>query len=232
MHRNESVKSYNCKECVFKTPNQAQLQKHVLIHCTQQKEKEFNCTKCDFQATSNLQLSKHSNLKHALPDKDNRGNLLKCNNCGEEFGNKRNLMIHRKSKHSNTVAPCKNKLVGKCSFTDEMCWWKHGDISEKSSESIMCYICNETFESKTKMMLHRKIDHRNLVRMCNNYLEKNCMFQSKSCWFLHDEEVFEHEEDIDKEDEGIKNESDSVFQNLLKNKKPPIGGNKKKQKTD
>ena len=41
----EFEKSFNCKECSFKTVTQVQLQKHVLVHCTQQKEEEFNCNK-------------------------------------------------------------------------------------------------------------------------------------------------------------------------------------------
>ena len=133
------------------------------------------------------------------------------------------------------MAPCRNNLVGKCTFTDEMCWWKHEEISEKRSESVICYICNETFETRTKMMLHRKIEHRNLVRICNNYVKNNCMFQNKSCWFLHEEESFEFEEHLEKEDEEIsenKTESDSDFQKVFQNMKPPIGGRKTKQKTD
>ena len=112
-------------------------------------------------------------------------------------------------------------------------------FQKKKPESVVCYICNENFESKTKMMLHRKKDHKNLVRLCHKYLEKNCMFQNKSCWFLHDEEVFESEDNLGEENKvnsvnqnANQNKSDSVFQNLLKNKKPPIGGKKNKQKTD
>jgi hypothetical protein len=90
---------------------------------------------------------------------------------------------------------------------------------------------NIIFQEKIKnaykpLMLHRKIDHTNLVRRCINYLKK------KSCWFLHDEEAFESEEHLEKEDEENKNETDLVFQNLFKNMKPPIGGRKTKQKTD
>ena len=136
------------------------------------------------------------------------------------------------------MAPCRNNLLGKCTFTDEICWWNHGEVSEKRSESVVCYICNETFETKTKMMLHRKIDHFNVVRICNNYLKNNCMFQSKSCWFLHDEQSLESEEQFEKEDEKEdeeittnKTESDSVFQRVFRNMKPPIG-RKTKQKLD
>ena len=66
-------------------------------------------------------------------------------------------------------------------------------------------------------------------------MKKNCMFQSKSCWFLHDEEATESEEHLEKEDEENcenKNETDSVFQDLFKKMKPPIGGRKTKEETD
>ena len=185
-------------------------------------------------------------MKHSCHETHTRPGLIKCNNCGEQFSDKRNLMNHRKLNHLNTVANCRNNLVGKCSFSDKMCWWNHSEISGKQSDSVDCYICNETFETRAKMMFHRKLHHTSLVRICNNYLKNNCMFQSKSCWFLHEEVEFdfnreteEHfekaEEQLEKENEenyDDKDESSSVFQRVPRKMKPPLKGKQTKQKME
>ena len=76
-----------------------------------------------------VRLGKHINLKHAIYDKDQRGDMINCKNCGEQFGSKRNLINHRKSNQSNTVAPCRNNILGKCPFTDEMKGFRKKDLT-------------------------------------------------------------------------------------------------------
>ena len=56
---------------------------------------------------------------------------LKCKTCGTEFLTKPQLMTHRKLEHPNTVAPCKNYLVGQCDY--EFCWWMH---KERGAEQM------------------------------------------------------------------------------------------------
>ena len=159
---------------------------------------------------------------------------LSCRNCGEKFQSKRSLLDHRKHSHFNTVAFCRNYQEGKCPFTSEMCWWNHRELSDARSDVVGCYICNETFENKSEMMLHRKIMHPNHVRACQNFMKNNCRLQSKYCWFSHTEAMeTETEVETNKEDNiEHEKESDSVFQKVAGNKEPPIGGKKKKQKTE
>ena len=88
-------------------------------------EAQFNCSDCFFQGTNNDKLTKHISLKHTI--QPCMENIMKCKNCGEQFNNKRNLMYHRKSKHINSVAYCRNKLEGNCSYEDNMCWWNHAE---------------------------------------------------------------------------------------------------------
>ena len=113
-----------------------------------------------------------------------------------------------------------------------MCWWKHVDIQDSA---VDCYICSKRFESKSKMMLHRKIDHSNHVRTCQSFLENNCRFQNNTCWFSHPEEQMETDEFDEKDDQENKEdgeESISVFQKVNRKEKPPIRGQKSKQKMD
>ena len=129
------------------------------------------------------------------------------------------------------MAPCRNYQARKCTFTSEMCWWKHTD----NQDSINCYICNDSFESKTKMMLHRKIKHASHVRICQSFSKNNCRFPDNLCWFSHTEEPMETDVNLEDEDEEISEEgeeSNSVFQKIYRNPKPPRGGQTSKQKMD
>ena len=249
---------FKCKECTMKCSSKAFLDKHMeYAHIVLQKE-QFNCSSCDFQATSKIELNKHFNLKHKvngpfncsscvfhatskielnthfnLKHRENgqRGKqVIHCKTCNEQFSDKWNLMYHRKSQHINTVAMCRNHLEGKCQYTAEMCWWKHETSGNMMNEGVSCFICNETFESKTSMMKHRKDVHKSVVRRCEQFLKNNCRFHSKFCWFLHEEEDMETEESTTGGNDD-KEEQESVFQRVLEDIDPPI--NKlQKQKLD
>ena len=175
-------------------------------------EKEYNCINCDFQGTSSLLLKKHIELKHSpgLPKDEN----IKCRICGENFKVKWKLMIHRKEKHITSVAGCRNNLIGRCIFTDSMCWWNHG-AKHSSSDVIECFVCNVTFANKPDMMVHRKKTHSDIIKQCAKFDSNSCRFQESECWFKHDnvreEEV---EETID--------EHNLVFQKVSVNQEPPL----------
>ena len=110
----QTLSEYKCQKCEFKALNNVFLRRHMqLKHAGEEsnenitKEPEFNCKGCDFQGTSEEHLKKHFSLKHTIP----------CRNCKEEFQEKTKLMIHRKNKHPNTVAPCRKFAKGDCNFT-------------------------------------------------------------------------------------------------------------------
>ena len=171
---------------------------------------------------------KHTNLKHSPKAKTNEGDIL-CKICGESFREKWNLMRHRKKQHISFVAPCRNEIDGKCSYTSEMCWWNHSKAQNYSNENIICYKCSETFESKTDMMVHRKKKHASSVRICFKFAQNNCYYKNNSCWFLHEEEEIMDTDDIVEVDDRINIEEESVFQKVSENLRPPI---QKKQKLD
>ena len=188
-------------------------------------EKEYNCTECYFQGTKQMELDKHMNLKHRKVEADG---MIHCNSCGEGFRTKWDLMNHRKSLHSETVANCRNFMNGNCPYSDEMCWWNH---NKKQNESIKCYICSNTFENKTLLMSHRKINHGQLVKHCSQFQQNNCRFRSQACWFKHDEENDKEREDDDITMNDVRNERQSqpVFQKVSDNLDPPISKPEKKQ---
>ena len=232
-HSNESVFKTTsrdirlvCRECGFTAISKIELEKHKESeHVVEQADKEFNCKKCDFQATTENQLKKHFTLKHTLkgvPEDEE----IRCRICGEQEVGKRNLMVHRKQKHRNSVAPCQNYSKGKCPFSPESCWWIHEEISEKRDETVSCYTCDDTFKSKNEMMKHRKSMHEDFVKPCNRFLRNECQRQDKFCWFIHKEEGMETD-NLEKQEESKDNNQEeaskfeSVFQKVLGDLEPP-----------
>ena len=136
-------------------------------------------------------------------------------------------MKHRKDQHINNVAPFKNNVIGRCVYTAEMCWWNHNTNQDNLNANIKCFICNESFKSKSDMMAHRKRSHASYIRKCMKFAQNNCSFQSNSCWYLHDEDM---ETETTNEDENT-NTTEQVFRKASVNLKPPIN-KEKKQKID
>ena len=189
-----------------------------------QRVAEFNCRECSFQGTSKEELSKHINIKHRVEGSMN------CRICGESFTVKANLMNHRKNKHLKTVASCRNNLKGTCSFTNKKCWWNHADPDigmDVEGDVIECFICNVTFKSKGSMMIHRKKEHKAVVRKCNLFEENRCGFKEEACWYNHDDKN-DTEEGVDDENE-TEMQTQSVFQNAQEDLEPPIVNPKPKK---
>ena len=140
-------------------------------------------------------------------------------------------MNHRKSMHSTTVAVCKNYSEGMCNYSDEMCWWNHGEKTNDNEEHIKCFICNKIFESKAQMMSHRKLEHSNLITPCNKFRLGNCRFRMEVCWYKHELESEDHNNhntfanNFDEE-----RESESVFRRAPEVLEPPLLNQQKTKK--
>ena len=112
----------------------------------------------------------------------------KCRSCDEQFDNKSYMMRNIKQKHPNFVRPCRYNADGKCSFTADLCWYKHitnQTMKLTNENTFLCFTCQEGFKTKKWMMEHRKINHPENVRPCSKYLAGECEKCDKSCWFIH-----------------------------------------------
>ena len=76
-------------------------------------------------------------------------------------------------------------------------------------------------------MIHRKKEHKTVVRVCNLFLDGKCRFKETSCWFNH-EEI--NEDKSENEDINHKTE-ESVFQEVQENLKPPFQHQQSKSKS-
>ena len=165
------------------------------------------------------------NLKHRNVEND--VNVIKCRTCGECFSAKWNLMKHRKNMHSETVALCRNYIIGKCTYSDDMCWWNH---RQEKHESIKCFICNNIFESKMLLMRHRKKDHTQFVKTCNNSTQNNCRFQDDDCWFMHESNNDDNNDEANNQKSDAEDNLEPVFQDVSEDLAPPIQNRKKVSK--
>ena len=93
-------------------------------------------------------------------------------------------MMHRKTDHLSMVAQCRKNLIGKCTFSGELCWWNHNE--EEKNLNVECYFCENNFENRGKVMMHRKKEHPRTVRPCTKFLDSECNFGDETCWFKHE----------------------------------------------
>ena len=69
---------------------------------------------------------------------------------------------------------------------------EHADIEHTSPSFegdeqtfFACNFCQEAFESKRDLMLHRKESHSEKVSSCWQFSAGNCEFGEEKCWFVH-----------------------------------------------
>ena len=143
------------------------------------------CNICGFETEDGYQLDGHLWSEHE--DEDDL-KLFVCQYCDQSFSNLKNLMTHKKSNHLENVSICSHFSNGACPY-DETCWFQHvKDPKETSTElCIVCNICKKNFKSISDLMIHRKNEHEENIKMCRHFKQGNCTCNIK-CWFSHRKE--------------------------------------------
>ena len=64
-------------------------------------------------------------------------NTVTCRSCKNQFGNKHDMMSHRKKDYLNEVKDCKNFIAGlNCRMGPEWCWYRHDRTGTKSTSTL------------------------------------------------------------------------------------------------
>ena len=183
-HRKQIVEvqlKQNCAICKETFSSSIELRRHINNKHTNR----FNCDQCDFQGSSKMILTKHINLKHRTKC-DQEDGPLRCTLCQEQFTSLWNLNTHIRDTHGQQI-PCKFFQGGKCRFPEGVCWNKHEkEVIESvpNNESIFtCHVCKKQFSNKNEMMMHKKTNHPDKVKKCQESI--NCRFK-QTCWFTHE----------------------------------------------
>ena len=144
---------FNCRVCFFQGTTSAELKNHVDIKHTV--TGMFKCRNCGEAFNAKPELMIHRKLEHFNAVAPCLSNLngtcpytsdmcwwnhekqssntnptdesIKCYFCGITFVNRGTMMIHRKKEHKMAVRNCNLFLNDKCSFTEDSCWFNHGD---------------------------------------------------------------------------------------------------------
>ena len=169
------------------------------------------CEQCEYEAEDRYDLDAHESTEHTsfVPK---RHKPLPCNLCEHSFNKKYELMKHKKSEHTEKVRVCWNFPLGKCSFSDETCWFHH---SENTRDSYQCNLCDNKFLNQSQFLNHRKTYHEHVVPTCRNYSNGSCPYTNENCWFKHVESIHENE---NSENENYHENKNSENENNQENK--------------
>ena len=135
-----------------------------------------------------------------------------CKFCDEIFVSLHDLMKHKKTNHREKVSLCDNFSNGSCIYGDENCWFVHENETEKIKE-FKCNFCKKEFYKTSDFLKHRKMEHEQLVPVCNRFKDGKCIFGADKCWFQHKKD--ESDDDYDQ----VKNtnfENNEVIQKIFK----------------
>ena len=134
---------WNCKKCSYQTNSEGNLKKHekAAKHETvTEVPGGIRCNLCDkcFLNEDDIVIHKRNDHRSFKPcnnlpncpygtdcmfNHNPKPNKFTCYECGEEFEILRNLMAHRKKKH--TMNTCEKFLKDECKRTQETCWYNH-----------------------------------------------------------------------------------------------------------
>ena len=106
------------------------------------------CKLCDYEAEDKYDLDNHTWTEHEEPENE----PIVCNSCDKTFASLKQLMHHKKIKHSDKVRNCWKFIEGCCPFGEENCWFIH----DSKPNDFTCSICDEKFKTQTVIVKHRK----------------------------------------------------------------------------
>ena len=144
---------FNCIQCDFQGTSKLQIKKHIDVRHTRKNMNMGEIIECkycgkQFKERANFMLHRKSehprtvagcrNLSegkcnfseescwwsHSKQQNiDSEG--IECFICSESFGNRPDLMTHRKKEHPKIVQQCNLFRQNKCMFKNDLCWYSH-----------------------------------------------------------------------------------------------------------
>ena len=134
--------------------------------------------------------------EHALNTDMHLQTNFRCEICGKWCRTESDLTYHLKKHevvknvHSQEVQTCPYFLDGYCSFDSNECWFNHPDLSKvdpvpRTLTSVKCRFCEQSFQTKSEFMEHRKLEHFQKISSCKKEMDGFCRFGDEKCWYAH-----------------------------------------------
>ena len=141
----------------------------------------YRCKDCNFTCKTVESLNSHIK-KHDSQD-------IQCQICEIKFNSEGRLTQHMLNEHRERLAQlncnmCSFQSSDKNEFINHVT--KHGETDQTMNVQLQhwkCRNCKESFESKWKMMDHRRDNHE--MPMCFYDLEGKCKQLPGKCWYKH-----------------------------------------------
>ena len=153
---------------------------------------EISCTDCIFIASCEDELNYHMGEEHNKDFISYFETDFPCSVCDRWCKSEKDLNHHMKIYHGKRVkfcsikcTACDKKIVNNENVNESS---NSMDISTEEVESkytYACKICEEKFETRNGMMMHRKKYHLEKVNTCWNFESDSCQFSNDLCWFRH-----------------------------------------------
>ena len=159
-------------------------------------EPQIPCRLCIYVATCEEQLNWHMDDEHDLNTDMYYETDFPCEICGKWCRTGADLTYHLKkhevvkSVHPKEGKTCSYFLDGCCVFDSNECWFNHPDLSKVDSvsrtlKSLKCRFCEKTFQNKSELMVHRKLEHPQKISACKKEMDGSCRFGDDKCWYAH-----------------------------------------------
>ena len=118
---------------------------------------KFACEHCDFTCKNGSLLKNHLRTDHESSSEFN------CYECSFQGDSADHLKKHIQfSKHKIYEEP------------------------ETNSTVLFCHTCGQKTDSKRNLMIHRKREHKDILRKCQFFMNNKCDHTDEECWFSHD----------------------------------------------
>ena len=132
---------------------------------TENCESQIPCRLCIYVATCEEELNWHMDNDHDIKI-DMYFEDFPCEICGKWCRSEADLTYHL-TKHEFDSPTCESQSL--------------------NNENVIleCNFCDLKFGTNRDLMVHKKKEHREKVRICWNYSTGKCEFGDNACWFLH-----------------------------------------------
>ena len=126
-------------------------------------EVQIPCKNCVYVATCEEELHWHMDYEHSITTDMQYETDFPCEICAKWCRTEADLTHHLKRHEYESESRSLNNR----------------------NDMLSCNFCDKRYQSNKDLMIHKKKEHSEKVKICWNHSSGNCEFGDDQCWFLH-----------------------------------------------